>query len=41
MYLENLAKLNKKEEAQTLFDKLNKNVLLKEDLKQYFIDLLK
>lgn len=41
MYLENLAKLNKKEEAQTLFNKLNKNILLKEDLKQYFIDLLK
>lgn len=41
LYIENLINLNKKDEAQNLFNKLTKSIILKEDLKQYFLDLLK
>ena len=41
LYIENLINLNKNDEAQNLFNKLTKSIILKEDLKQYFLDLLK
>lgn len=36
LYLENLCNLNKKQDAQVLFNKLSKKVLMHADLKQYF-----
>lgn len=41
IYIENMAKMDKKEEANKLFNKLSKSILIKEDLKKYFYEILK
>lgn len=37
LYIENLCKLDKKEEAQALFNKISKKTLMQADLKNYFL----
>ncbi len=41
LYIENLANLGNKDEALTLFEKLSKKVILKEDLKTYILKVIK
>jgi len=41
LYIENLTRINKKQEAKQLFDNLIKNNSFKQDLKQYFYNLFK
>lgn len=41
LYIENLASLGNKNEALTLFEKLSKKVILKEDLKTYILKIIK
>ena len=41
IYIENLVAIGKKSEAKQFYNQINKNYMLKEDLKKYFNDLVK